>query len=96
MLKHLMDTHSCHSIVQIGEADLRKLIYCDFTDPKADTRHYLEVQDLDHLRNVTEGYLVEFNNMTKKPMNLVLFRYFIFFNSVCFSTCLFSNLIKCC
>ncbi|XP_034234713.1 dynein heavy chain 7, axonemal isoform X2 [Thrips palmi] len=59
----------------VGEAELRKLIYCDFTDPKADTRHYLEVQDLDHLRGVTEGYLVEFNNMTKKPMNLVLFRF---------------------
>lgn len=59
----------------MGEAELRKLIYCDFTDPKADTRHYLEVQDLDHLRSVTEGYLVEFNNMTKKPMNLVLFRF---------------------
>lgn len=50
-------------------------MYCDFTNPKADTRNYLEVQDLEELKYVVEGYLVEFNNMTKRPMNLVLFRY---------------------
>lgn len=50
-------------------------MYCDFTNPKADTRNYLEVQDLEELRYVVESYLVEFNNMTKRPMNLVLFRY---------------------
>lgn len=52
-------------------------MYCDFTNPKADTRNYLEVQDLEELRYVVEGYLVEFNNMTKRPMNLVMFRYAI-------------------
>lgn len=54
---------------------MRKLIYCDFTNPKADTRNYLEVQDIEELRYVVDGYLVEFNNMTKRPMNLVTFRY---------------------
>lgn len=61
----------------LTEGDLRKLIYCDFTNPKADTRNYLEVQDLEELRSVVEAYLVEFNNMSKKPMNLVLFRFAI-------------------
>lgn len=55
--------------------DLRKLMYCDFTNPKADTRNYLEVQDLEELRYVVESYLVEFNNMSKRPMNLTMFRY---------------------
>lgn len=56
---------------------MRKLMYCDFTNPKADTRNYLEVQDIEELRYVAESYLVEFNNMSKRPMNLVVFRYAI-------------------
>lgn len=55
--------------------DLRKLMFCDFTNPKADTRSYTEVQDLEELRYVVECYLVEFNNMSKRPMNLTMFRY---------------------
>jgi dynein heavy chain len=59
---------------QVREEDMRKLIYCDFANPKADSRNYIEVLDFSHLRSVCEGYLNEFNNMSKKPMNLVLFR----------------------
>lgn len=44
---------------------------------KADARNYSEVVDLEHLRTIVEGYLAEFNNMTKKPMSLVLFRFAI-------------------
>ncbi|XP_031619236.1 LOW QUALITY PROTEIN: dynein heavy chain 7, axonemal [Contarinia nasturtii] len=59
----------------IQQDDLRKLMFCDYTNPKADTRNYLEVQDLEELRYVVECYLVEFNNMSKRPMNLTMFRY---------------------
>jgi dynein heavy chain, axonemal len=52
-------------------------MYCDFTNPKADTKHYLEVQDIEDLKYVVEKYLEEFNSMTKKPMNLVMFRFAI-------------------
>lgn len=69
-------TSSIYSF-QLEPEDLRKLMYCDFTNPKADTRNYLEVQDIEELRYVAESYLVEFNNMTKRPMNLVIFRYAI-------------------
>lgn len=64
---------SCH--FQVGEEEMRKLIFCDFANPKADARNYVEVLDLNHLSSVCEGYLNEFNNMAKRPMNLVLFRY---------------------
>lgn len=59
----------------LSSDDMRKLMYCDFTNPKADTRNYLEVQDLEELHYVVECYLIEFNNMSKRPMNLTMFRY---------------------
>nr|CAI5845240.1 unnamed protein product [Callosobruchus analis] len=61
-------------VKQVGETELRNLLYCDFANPKADTRHYMEVFNLDQLKSIVEGYLAEYNNMSKKPMNLVLFR----------------------
>ncbi|XP_014666536.1 PREDICTED: dynein heavy chain 7, axonemal-like [Priapulus caudatus] len=62
---------------KVHESDMRALLYCDFSDPKSNSKHYMEVHDLDKLRVVVEGYLEEFNNMSKKPMNLVMFRFAI-------------------
>lgn len=58
----------------VTEDDMRSLMYCDFSDPKSDTRLYMEVVDFNSLRTIIEGYLEEYNNMSKKPMSLVLFR----------------------
>ena len=58
----------------VTEDNLRSLIFCDFGDPKNEQRRYLEVTNLEQLRTVSEQYLEEFNQMSKKPMNLVLFR----------------------
>lgn len=62
---------------QLKEQHLRGLMFCDFTNPKADTKLYLEVQDMEDLGFVVESYIVEYNNMSKKPMTLVLFRFAI-------------------
>ncbi|KZC14323.1 Dynein heavy chain 7, axonemal, partial [Dufourea novaeangliae] len=59
----------------ITEKELRNLVYCDFADAKLDTQLYQEVTDLEQLREVVETYLTEYNTMTRKPMNLVLFRF---------------------
>ncbi|XP_052827203.1 dynein axonemal heavy chain 7 [Octopus bimaculoides] len=59
----------------VTDEDMRSLIYCDFSDPKNDSKNYLEAPDLELLRTITEGLLDEYNNMSKKPMNLVLFRF---------------------
>lgn len=63
-----------YKFLQITLRELRNLIYCDFIDAKADIRLYQEVSDLEQLREIVETYLAEYNSMTKKPMNLVLFR----------------------
>uniref|UniRef100_A0A1B0F9M2 AAA+ ATPase domain-containing protein n=1 Tax=Glossina morsitans morsitans TaxID=37546 RepID=A0A1B0F9M2_GLOMM len=60
---------------KMTEDDFRRLIYCDFANPKAGTKYYLEVTDLEELRAVVESFLMEYDSMSKKPMNLVLFRF---------------------
>lgn len=59
----------------MSQNELRQLIYCDFSDPSSQNKYYKEVRDLNGLRITVEKYLNDFNQMTKKPMHLVLFRF---------------------
>lgn len=61
--------------MQVSQNELRQLIYCDFSDPNAPDKRYKEIRDLDGLRDTVDGYLEEFNSMSKKPMQLVIFRF---------------------
>ncbi|KAK2587842.1 hypothetical protein KPH14_003939 [Odynerus spinipes] len=65
------------SETKITDLQLRNLVYCDFQDPVADRKLYLEVEDLDKLAVVVEDYLAEYNEISRTPMNLVLFRFAI-------------------
>ncbi|VVC27190.1 Hypothetical protein CINCED_3A023641 [Cinara cedri] len=59
----------------VSQTELRQLIYCDFSDPNAINKSYKEVRDLDSLRETVEQFLDEFNSISKKPMQLVIFRF---------------------
>nr|8GLV_Kg Chain Kg, DHC_N2 domain-containing protein [Chlamydomonas reinhardtii] len=54
---------------------LRGLVFVDFMVPGADPRVYAEVKDPGAMQRVVTEYLSDFNATSKKPMNLVLFRF---------------------
>lgn len=62
---------------QVQDDDLRSLMFCDFENPKTETKDYIMVQDVEILRGVCEEFLDEYNNISKKRMDLVLFRFAI-------------------
>lgn len=51
----------------------RSLIYADFSDPRSVKKPYIEIDDVDALTRVVEGYLTDYNNIEKTQMNLVMF-----------------------
>ena len=80
LFKQLFQTaYHDHSCIPPPQELWRRMIcasmFCDFVDPKNAARPYTEVQNMEKLQLVMENYLEEYNNISKKPMNLVLFRY---------------------
>ena len=57
----------------VGEKDVARLLFCDFGDSKSEDKFYKEVADMDKFRAVAEDLLVKHNEVSRKPMDLVLF-----------------------
>ena len=62
---------------KISDDHLRSLFWGDFIDPKANPRIYTEMPDVPAMTAKLEGYLEDYNAQSKKPMDLVLFLFFI-------------------
>ncbi|XP_030740234.2 dynein axonemal heavy chain 3 [Echinops telfairi] len=62
---------------KIADDNIRSLFFGDFSHPDSDQKIYDEITDLKQLTVVMESYLEEFNNISKAPMSLVMFRFAI-------------------
>ncbi|KAM9584412.1 dynein axonemal heavy chain 3 [Trichechus inunguis] len=62
---------------KIIDDNIRSLFFGDFFKPESDQKIYDEITDLKQLTVVMEYYLEEFNNISKAPMSLVMFRFAI-------------------
>ena len=51
----------------------QNILYCNFSDPKSLQKPYIELVDRSNIDKVMVDYLEDYNQMTTKPMNLVLF-----------------------
>ena len=60
---------------EVTEYDLRKLLFCDFSDPKNDDKFYKEITDVEEFRGVAEALLDKYNTISRKPMDLVIFNF---------------------
>jgi len=69
------DAHTTSEGCHVTEDDLHSLVFCDFSDVKSDLKYYEEVREVERLRLVVENYVDEYNNVSKTPMNLVMFRF---------------------
>ena len=62
----------------LGYKDLRRLFFGNYmTHPEEEKRPYAEVRDVPALQLAMEQYLVDFNAVSRKPMDLVMFMFAI-------------------
>ncbi|KAI9224417.1 dynein heavy chain and region D6 of dynein motor-domain-containing protein [Blastocladiella britannica] len=60
---------------KVTDDDLRSLMYGDYMNPNAAIRLYDEVSSVDQAIGAFKLKLDEYNQLTKSPMNLVIFRF---------------------
>ena len=58
---------------EIDKDDMRKLLFCDFSEQKTDDKFYREITDMKVFREIAEDLLVKYNEVSRKPMDLTLF-----------------------
>ncbi|KAJ3194173.1 Dynein heavy chain 3, axonemal [Irineochytrium annulatum] len=61
----------------IEDDDMRSLMFGDYIVPNAPIKFYDEVTDVAQVSDIIKGQLDEFNQVSKAPMNLVIFRFAI-------------------
>ncbi|NXN55853.1 DYH3 protein, partial [Rynchops niger] len=71
VLSHLSPTG------KISDDDIRSLFFGDYLIPDSNVKVYDEITDLKQLTTVMEYYLEEYNNVSKAPMSLVMFKFAI-------------------
>ncbi|NXW28891.1 DYH3 protein, partial [Phaetusa simplex] len=71
VLSHLSPTG------KISDDDIRSLFFGDYLMPDSNVKVYDEITDLKQLTTVMEYYLEEYNNVSKAPMSLVMFKFAI-------------------
>ena len=59
----------------VTEDKIRSLHFCDFLDPGEEEKFYRENIDMRVLRDAANGYLAQYNQTSRKPMDLVLFNF---------------------
>ncbi|KAK5855256.1 hypothetical protein PBY51_005374 [Eleginops maclovinus] len=62
---------------KVVDESIRSLFFGDYAKPDADVKAYDEITDMAALQEVMEFYLDEFNNCSKTPMSLVMFKFAI-------------------
>ncbi|XP_028942182.1 dynein heavy chain 3, axonemal-like, partial [Antrostomus carolinensis] len=71
VLSHLSSTE------EISDDNIRSLFFGDYLKPDSNVKAYDEITDLEQLTAVMEYYLEEYNNISKAPMSLVMFKFAI-------------------
>ncbi|CAF0750041.1 unnamed protein product [Didymodactylos carnosus] len=62
---------------QLRDEHIRSLMFGDYMKPEADPKYYDEINDLQQLQRIMEGYLDDYNAVSKSPMHLVMFQFAI-------------------
>ncbi|KAI9354083.1 dynein heavy chain and region D6 of dynein motor-domain-containing protein [Zopfochytrium polystomum] len=62
---------------KVEDDDMRSLMFGDFILPNAAVKFYDEVLDIGAASEIIKGQLDEYNQISKAPMNLVIFRFAI-------------------
>ncbi|XP_077075428.1 dynein axonemal heavy chain 3 isoform X1 [Siphateles boraxobius] len=77
--KQTIDKLLCHLTPSgnVEDDSIRSLFFGDYAKPDSASKPYDEIADLRTLTEVMDFYLREFNNISKAPMNLVMFQFAI-------------------